>query len=175
MNLERAKAINGWMTEKELECLALHASKAQSIIEIGCFQGRSTRAMADNSSAVIYAVDPWNVENYNELGVAFVSTEITLSFFYCNLKKYIKSDRVIPCRVRWEHYEPKEKVDFIFIDGDHRYSSVKHDITKALKFLKPGGTLAGHDYDLEWPGVHKAVNEFFPNFNVVDTIWWLNV
>ena len=67
--------------------------------------------------------------------------------------------------------------DFIFIDGDHRYSQVKKDLDNYWEKVKVGGMLLGHDlYDDKWDedkievdytGVHngviKAVYEKFPN------------
>lgn len=35
--------------------------------------------------------------------------------------------------------------DIIFIDGDHRYAGVKADLLHALRKIKPGGLLIGHD------------------------------
>lgn len=48
-------------------------------------------------------------------------------------------------------------LDFVFIDGSHDYDSVKADILAWLPKVKPGGRLAGHDFDEE--GVHTAVQE----------------
>lgn len=171
LQIETATKIEGWMSEAELLFLAECASKSNVIFEIGSFKGRSARAMADNTEGKLYCIDPWNVENYNQLGIAFVSTEVTFSLFYANLYKHIKSGRVTPIRKYWADYEPPEKADFIFIDGDHRYNAVVADIEKALKYLTPGGILAGHDFEPQWPDVIKAVEEKFPKFELTDTIW----
>jgi predicted O-methyltransferase YrrM len=76
-------------------------------------------------------------------------------------------------RVKWEDFNPSEKADFIFIDGNHTYEAVKHDIQKAIECIKPDGIIAGHDYQ-NFEGVYKAVNECFQktNIHVKETIWW---
>jgi len=38
------------------------------------------------------------------------------------------------------------KIDFLFIDGDHKYSVVKKDITGWAPHVKVGGYIAFHDY-----------------------------
>ena len=38
-----------------------------------------------------------------------------------------------------------EKVDFLFIDGDHTYEGVKQDYEDYKHFVKPGGWIAFHD------------------------------
>lgn len=54
----------------------------------------------------------------------------------------------------------RERVDFVYIDADHKYESVKRDINTWWNILNPGGILAGHDYEIEsHPGVVQAVDE----------------
>ena len=55
-------------------------------------------------------------------------------------------------------------LDFIFIDGDHRYESVLEDLTVWWPKLVPGGLLVGDDY--RWPGVKRAAVDFFSRAGV---------
>jgi hypothetical protein len=55
------------------------------------------------------------------------------------------------------------ELDFVYIDGDHRYEAVKADLEAWAPRLRPGGLLAGDDYGVEgwWDdGVTRAVDEF---------------
>ena len=52
-----------------------------------------------------------------------------------------------------------ESIDFIYIDGEHTYESVKRDISLYLPKIKNGGIISGHDYHDVWPGVVQAVDE----------------
>lgn len=53
------------------------------------------------------------------------------------------------------------KLDFVYIDANHRYTSVKEDIAMWWSLLNDGGILAGHDYvEANGCGVIPAVNEF---------------
>ena len=72
--------------------------------------------------------------------------------------------------------------DFVFIDADHRYESVKADILGWMPKVRKGGVIAGHDY--KWPGkrhpgVKRAVDEVFgDDVNVIPmpcTVWWKEV
>jgi hypothetical protein len=51
-------------------------------------------------------------------------------------------------------------LDFVFIDASHEYEDVKADINAWYMKVKEGGVIAGHDYPY-WPGVKKAVDEYF--------------
>ncbi len=74
-----------------------------------------------------------------------------------------------------------EKLDFVYIDGNHEYESVKKDINNYYPLLKENGLLAGHDFD--WKGVTRAVTEFSYNKNLKLNIdqnrknwssdWWI--
>lgn len=49
-------------------------------------------------------------------------------------------------------------INFIFIDGDHRYSAVRMDLMCAKNLISKNGIIAGDDYN--WPEVKKAVDDF---------------
>lgn len=55
-------------------------------------------------------------------------------------------------------------VDFVYIDGNHKYEYVKEDIELWWPKVKHGGIFAGHDYIEESPeakfGVIQAVDQF---------------
>ena len=68
-----------------------------------------------------------------------------------------------------------EFFDFIYIDADHEYESVKKDIEAWIPRLRSGGIIAGHDY-IGYRGVHDAVNERFGNPDRVffDSSWLIH-
>lgn len=78
----------------------------------------------------------------------------------------------------WKELFPHyEKVDMVFVDGDHSYEGCKGDIEIWIPNIKSGGIIAVHDYKKKelyahdedykpyaphpkpWPGVDKAVDE----------------
>jgi len=67
----------------------------------------------------------------------------------------------------------KEELDFVYIDGNHRYEYVKKDIALYYPKIKVGGVIGGHDFKRDEPGVIKAVMEFFGgNFSQEKWDWW---
>ncbi len=67
--------------------------------------------------------------------------------------------------------------DFIYIDGDHSYDSVKKDIELYFPKLRDGGVISGHDFSGEYSGLVKAVIEFSEKNNLklegVNYDWWI--
>lgn len=78
-----------------------------------------------------------------------------------------------------KEFQPGE-FDFIFIDAEHSYEDVKLDLQSWYNKVRSGGLVAGDDYTEEFPGLVKAVDEFFNEKNLKinrsgdrDRIWWL--
>ena len=66
-----------------------------------------------------------------------------------------------------------KSLDFVYIDGDHTYSSIKRDIILFQPKLKSRGIIAGHDYNLPCVEVKKAVDEIYgkPDLITKDGSW----
>lgn len=91
------------------------------------------------------------------------------------MDQFIKNMEPIDCNVTiikeqsWAAADMFEDgtVDFLMLDADHIYESVKKDILSWLPKIKKGGIISGHDYcDPRWwdndhPGVAKIVHELF--------------
>ena len=131
----------------ELQRLA----KDADVLEIGSAYGYSTCAIALVAKSVI-AVDPHLTHG----------SEGDLNR---NLREYGVRDKV-DIRVGYSQTILPQLVfhrfDLVWIDGDHTAPVVEHDVTWALKLLKPGGYLACHDYDeVTCPGVRVALDRLF--------------
>ena len=90
--------------------------------------------------------------------------------FYDNVKFIIKdSAKAIN--------DIKELLDFVYIDGDHRYKAVKKDLELYYRKLKVGGVICGDDFSAEYNGVAKAVLEFSKKhdlkINGEGNDWWM--
>jgi len=70
-------------------------------------------------------------------------------------------------------FEP-ESLDLVYIDGNHSYRSVKDDIRAWLPIVRTGGILAGHDYEPQYLGVIRAVDELLEDvWFLPDTVWYV--
>jgi len=53
------------------------------------------------------------------------------------------------------------KIDFVFLDGGHDFSTVMNDLNCSIDVINNEGTILCDDYDLSYaPGVKKAIDEF---------------
>lgn len=142
----------------ELQRLAKHAD----VLEIGSAFGYSAVAMALMGARVV-AVDPhtWlgsyetmvaNLEDYGVRASVHIIPDLSFS--------------VLPGLA-----DAGEQFDLVWVDGDHEAPSVTHDVEWARKLLRPGGTLACHDYGEDTcPGVRQALDAWRPPAKLVDTL-----
>ena len=50
-------------------------------------------------------------------------------------------------------------IHLLFIDGSHRYEDVLADFAGFFPGVVPGGIVACHDVNGDWPGVYRAWHE----------------
>lgn len=140
-------------------------------IEIGVSEGEGALNMLKRLSLKkLYLIDPYNsilskkVKQYRILQKALKVTEK-----YANIRQFlIKTSN---CAVK----SIKEEVDFVYIDGNHKYFQVKKDIENYYPLVKSGGTIGGHDFTED--GVMRAVSEFAHKnklkVHFLKCDWWL--
>lgn len=72
---------------------------------------------------------------------------------------------------------PWPLLDFVYIDADHSARAVHEDIAAWARWMRPGGIIAGHDYNLR--SVQRGVEAAFPVGTVINktkeslSSWWV--
>ncbi|HEY3296756.1 MAG TPA: class I SAM-dependent methyltransferase [bacterium] len=156
-------------------------------VEIGSWYGRSAAFMAveiiNSGKAITFdAIDTWegtwprqgsestdpNLVKYGTMYPNFLANVWPVLHALTPIK--------LPSLEAVKLY-PDRSLDFVFIDAAHDYENVKKDIIAWRPKVKPGGILAGHDYNKEnSPGLVKAVNECLPTAEfVAPTSWRIRV
>lgn len=171
--INKARKIDGWMNDEEMRWLAREANKRECIVEVGCYQGRSTRAMADNTMGTVYAFDDWGGLRENwwiQDTPANVKTSL-FDRFNANLADHIRNGSVVIVRANHEQDIPFEHTpEMVFIDGGHEHHEVKRDIERWLPRIAKGGIICGHDFHIG--GVMQAVTELLPKARTAAGYIW---
>jgi predicted O-methyltransferase YrrM len=172
IKIERASSIKGWMNIVELQYLAESANKSTDICEVGSWLGRSSCAIAENTSGHLTCIDTWLGTEEQEINGEEIGKDV-LPKFLINLSHL---DNVTAIKTKSldaaERFSAEGRsFDMIFLDAKHDYASVSEDIRAWIPLLRSGGIFCGHDYHRNWPGVMRAVQEQIQTFRVVDTIW----
>lgn len=155
-------------------------------VEIGVHKGDLSKCILSNWDGTLYMVDTWSpMEDYHDDSMSedlFTNLNKTIE----NTKEY--QDRGLIIRMTSEQASnlfADNSLDFVYIDGNHKYEYVLQDLNLWYPKVKKGGYLIGDDYlgyDKEWWyksgdgkkdkilkkdgkvlghfGVNSAVNEF---------------
>lgn len=174
--------IQGWFNFEEVYRHAVTANDNCSFLEIGAWLGKSTAFMAkliksQGKNIKLHVVDFWadsgNESQYDK--ILGQKRHMTLyEEFTRNMKECGVQDVITPFKGTSDSFfesikDSGMKFNFIYIDGAHEYSQVKRDIENALKYIAPGGTIAGHDY--YYGDVNKAVHELLGSVETLSNTW----
>jgi predicted O-methyltransferase YrrM len=161
-------AINTSITEREAAKLRAIAEVSVDVLEIGAAFGYSAIVMG-LAGARVTSVDPHTAHS-------------SFGQFWFNVGAYGLAEKVAPAVGYSEEMLPMlasqgARYDAVFIDGDHRAAGVEHDVTWALKLLRPGGALACHDYgeDCCCPDVRPTLDRLIGDpGELTDTLFVVN-
>lgn len=145
-------------TAEKLRLYELAAVKGGVALEVGSYLGVSAcliaMALLDRKDAShLYCVDTWQNDAMTE------GARDTFGLF----ERHVAPFRRVITPLRGHSVtlagQFTEKIDFLFIDGNHDYAAVRSDIAAWFPLLAPGALAVFHD--IAWaPGVQKAVSEF---------------
>jgi hypothetical protein len=146
--------------------------------EIGVEGGRNAKIMFEELDIKhLYLIDIFDTYlGMDDHGV-LCSTEVGKACYngtVYNLRDYMDRITLIVDFSEFAVDKIKEELDFVYIDGNHRYEYVKKDINLYYPKIKIGGVIGGHDFKYAEKGVVVAVAEFFfrTGFQYESWDWW---
>lgn len=190
INIHRAMVTDGWIAHDELVWLARQAKACgpnATIVQVGVWHGKSSRAISDNMCAgsKLIDVDSFNGSSGEPDQHATAKEregDHCFQWYFDNQYEQILRGEVIPMRMLSHNAAHSLahrgiKADMIFIDGDHSAEGIQRDVEAWLPLLKEGGLLCGHDYYREnegpwWVHVRQYVEEKFPQVEKAATSIW---
>lgn len=129
---------NSQVTEKELELLLKYSKNADLILEIGCYEGKSSVTLAKKTSGKVISIDPFIK------GPLGFSHRKLIAKFYRRKNKAKNLEFIEKFSFDAVPYI-SQKIDLLFIDGDHSYQAIKQDWQDWYPKVKDGGIIALHD------------------------------
>ena len=165
--------IQGWTHDCELQFLYDIAKTLQNgacVVEIGCWKGRSSHAIAsgirDSGKNInLTCIDTFAGAITNAAQQERAKQENVKAIFENNMKEF-SFDTFVGNSVDFAQCFKDNETDFLFLDGNHDYEFVINDINAWFPKVKVGGIFCGHDYRTGYKGVKKAVDEFFVNYTI---------
>jgi predicted O-methyltransferase YrrM len=163
LNLSTCLFNHDWFSNSEIKARALtfvDRRLPHNILEIGCFEGLSSRAFADNfldhPDSTLDLVDPWDISDTTTP----LDTQ-TEDHFIHNISQSPNFNKVsIHKQYSTQFFESNTKTfDFIYIDGSHLPNDVYHDMEHAHAVLRKNGIMWMDDF-LSSAEVQKVMHDF---------------
>lgn len=191
--------------------LAAEGRRRVDVLEVGSYEGQSAMYFNRLISGMfpdggsVTCVDPWTPYHSLEqlaAGLTYVNMDADLRSGVA-FERFGKNIQKADPRVPIEHFRGTltqammltltgRWFDVVYIDGDHRYASVREDIANAKRLVRVGGLICGDDLERQLdesaverarelanvdyqddyhPGVSLAVYEAFGHVWCDNSIW----
>lgn len=149
--------------------------------EIGVLRGTYTKQFCD-VGLKMHAIDPWMAfkgqgrtqreQGWQDMLYAHATAHLAshAATGLCNIIRKPSAEAVKEFK--------RNSLDFVYIDGDHTFPHVAHDIYEWAQRVRSGGVVSGHDYFDTWPGANnvlchvQAVVDAYVRLYRINN-WWL--
>lgn len=146
------------------------------VVEIGVLFGDTTKVILENANCDVIGIDPIIPDSMNKSLIGSEESILKLEEQYKNFK-FIK-DYSFNVVKDWN-----KKIDYLFIDGDHNYDTVKQDFEDWFPYVIEGGIISLHDSAANrggpffWEGPSKLSDELINDerLEYIETIHTLTV
>jgi len=116
-------------------------------VEVGVYKGEYLKTLAD-TGMTMFGVDPWGLyPDYPRTDSRFLKRQ---QFVFEHAREYLK-DHTNVTLIRKISMDavlsfPVDSIDFVYIDGNHKFKHMAEDLYEWAKRVKSGGIISGHDY-----------------------------
>ncbi|OGM55881.1 hypothetical protein A3F62_01505 [Candidatus Woesebacteria bacterium RIFCSPHIGHO2_12_FULL_44_11] len=147
--------------------------------EIGVWKGEFTKKFCE-VGLKMYAIDPWLVYRDFDSGSFSSRSQARQDSLYEAAKRrlapYPACGVIRKASVDAISDIPNRSLDFVYIDGNHRFGYIAMDLMKWTDKVRKGGVIAGHDYfsrsgDTQIRGVGPIVDAFAKSYDF--TNWYV--
>ena len=181
-SIDYHRQVPGWFDfEQVYDLLVASAHSGEAIVEVGCFQGRSTCYLASLAKRackdlVVFAVDTFK-GSPEQAGDPILPRLQEIFLRHIAAAGCLDIVRTIPLdSVTAASLFPDNSLASCFIDACHLFDAVQADILAWLPKIREGGILGGHDYLGPWLDVKTVVDALFPGaVTVVGQSWAVRV
>lgn len=125
------------------------------VIEVGCWEGKSTIAIANAVDGDVHAVDTWQ-GSPGEISEQLAGERDVFAQFRENIGSQTEGNVMVHVG-DWREVMPTGPVRFCHIDATHSYEEVRDNINAVLPQLVDGGLVCGDD--VHHPPVRQALAE----------------
>ena len=126
--------------------------------EIGVSRGKHSKWMCEKvPNLKLYCIDPYIVYHVRRVK----ERQQQIYEFACKFLADYNAEVIRKTSMEAVKDFDDESLDFVYIDGNHKFDYVMTDLIFWAQKVKSGGMIALHDYcHFHWAGIVKAVNAY---------------
>ena len=131
-------------------------------VEVGVGKGEHAKVILSKYLGHLYLVDLWAMQDPQEYEDITNSEDHESNLYLCatNLSEYQSRYTIVRKKSLFAASDfENESLDFVYIDANLKYSSVKADIEAWFPKVRTGGIISGHDYFNNW----EDITDIAPN------------
>jgi predicted O-methyltransferase YrrM len=135
-------------------------------VEIGVHNGSSLSYVVSNDKNIKTCI---GIDLFENTFGHYLKDNITYNNTLNNIKKNNKNNEIVLIKGNSQKKETinnlikilnNNKIDLLFIDGDHTYEGVKKDFINYENLVNKNGFIVLDDYEPKYPGILKFVEEY---------------
>jgi len=174
--IERLLGAQAFIAVDEISVFVRYAAASTRLLEIGAAYGASSFLLLATSPAAakVWSVDPFTGDSMEDFHPAATDCHANVTRALDGAgqpealgKWTLLVDDSHSAALDWKDPEP---LDFLYLDGDHRYGPVRRDFEDWQGFVRPGGVILLHDsrrlpdtpenvFNRGWPGPTRLARE----------------
>ena len=159
-------SIQSFIPKSSFIALAVRYIKPKNVFEFGTYRGITTLTIANNAQeATIYTLDITSEEVKKYVDEMIPSDYELARIDDAQIGEYFRdyggNNRIIQLLAdsyEFDFSEYENKMDFIYVDGSHKYKYAKKDTENAFKMLSDTGIIMWDD--VLWSDVMQVLAEF---------------
>jgi predicted O-methyltransferase YrrM len=115
-----------------------HVVGAKVVVEIGCYEGKTTAALGSRTDGLVYSIDPFFK---GRLGICYGEF---IARSHCRRRR-LSNVRFVKGFSHQAAPGFDSEIDFLFLDADHSFEATKRDWDDWFPKVKNGAIIAMHD------------------------------
>ncbi len=162
----------------------LKERKAKTVVELGCWLGKSTRHIASvlPAGGKVYAVDHWlgSAEHQQSVEIPRLYEQFLSNAIHAKLTHKIIPTRMTTLEAAIQFKMSGLQIDLVYVDASHDEASVYADLKAYFPLIRGHGILCGDDwgwgYQYGFPvstAVHRFAIENNLRVEVIDGWFWI--
>ena len=132
--------------------------------EVGVWKGEFGKYLFDKlNPKMLYLIDPWKFQPTfpdRWYGGTQATSQEDMDIIYSNVQTVFNPhENVKIVRGNINDIPDNIELDWVYIDGDHSYEAVLHDLKHSYNLIKNNGFITGDDYCVD-NDIYRAVHSF---------------